>query len=72
MMKSDFPQVTRITEARACDNAHLSIRLGVWTDDGQGVIRAPPDSSARRSKAISLAPRCDADEDQREPFNFMK
>ena len=41
MMKSDFPQVTRITEARACDNAHLSIRLGVWTDDGQGFVRAP-------------------------------
>ena len=39
MMKSDFPLITRITEARACDDEHLSIRLDVWTDDGQRFVR---------------------------------
>lgn len=38
-MKSDFPLITRITESRAYDDEHLSIRLDVWTDDGQRFVR---------------------------------
>jgi hypothetical protein len=74
MKKSDFPLITRITEARTSDDEHLSIRMDVWTDDGQRYVRLSRIAARQLFEQLEgiLHPgRADPETETHEPLDFL-